>query len=193
MQTAIATIGTNVTALLTNVGLVKTETALIKTDTTALLAKPNWNNATLNKVAQFYPSLPVNAFQSILNISGKGYVNKVLMDAGGTGAVMHIRITVDGVVMVLIQSPSDDSINAFGVLLEDLIKPSNSGSPSIIMAYFRNKYCNLYPNPDSYPHTLNYARTIVLAQPIYFNTSLLIELSCTDSGGKYIEVSYVVL
>jgi hypothetical protein len=149
----------------------------------------DYTKASVNKIYTFAIATVANilTFQTILNITGKGYLKKCLLI--GNSVTQNLRITIDGTETVLLTCPSS-SASAFGILLEDLIAINASNGLNGVIT---NALYGFQNNVGSYPDTSNTHATIKLAQLLYFNTSLLIEVSCISTAGASGEYSYVAI
>lgn len=121
------------------------------------------------------------AFQTILSIRGKGFLESAY--SATSNAVAHtIRITVDGVVKVLLSTSTTDA--SVGVATKnDLYGNATSVFPRAGGQFIASTAPTA---PKSYPITDGSSGLIVLGNtPIYFYQSLLIEISQVSGVYRY--------
>lgn len=144
----------------------------------------DWSQATVNKCvyAMVVGSGNTATFNSLLNVTGKGYLSKVLCNNDAYSTIKHLKITVDNVLRAYLRSDSG-AASLFGVMLDG----------DYVTIAGRQNFTIYESQMTTYPDTSNTKTVMKLAQPIYFNTSLKIELSSANTQSNAFEYSYAVL
>ena len=145
----------------------------------------DWSKYTpISEINSFTAGTPADTYETVFSISGKGYLSDFIgrtTDAGGEDVKM--RITIDGVVIFAGYSTNSSSFCALIQTSKSLI--DSTGDLMIIDANgtgFAN-FAGTWSFVD-YPHTDDTELEAVtfLAQPIFFNASLLIEVKAAASS-----------
>lgn len=119
---------------------------------------------------------------TVYSVTGKGFLTRAMLSyPSGTGNSIKLRLTVDGTVTFLTSLSRNGSQSyAVGIMTEDYIT-NNAGSMQSrygALNYFIYDGSNP-PSIVDYPYTTDNVRALcLLANPIFFNTSLLVEVQC---------------
>ena len=155
----------------------------------------DWSKASQQKIQSGSASTTNNEtnFTNILNVNGKGYLIKSLLIGALTSTNYHLRITIDGTITVLLYCTPLSAGLCCGVVLENLINPTSTNT-YISYGYSSTTMAQI-ANSTSYPDTSNSKSFITLIQPIYFSTSLVIDVSSSSSSSNSIsyENEYVLM
>jgi hypothetical protein len=149
----------------------------------------DWSQASVNKYSSANVTCtPANTFVTALNISGKGYLKKLVCFDSNSPIGDTLRITVDGTQTVLLTFDPASSI-VMGVCTEDLTTITSTNITVLCNGTQKNVV-----QVTSYPYTTNAKYFILLSQPIYFNSSLLVEVqSTTNLEPILVESNYTVI
>lgn len=128
------------------------------------------------------------------SITGKGFLTKAIISyTSGTGPNLKLRLTVDGVVtfITLLQRNNSQSY-AVGVMTENYLTNNGGALQTRYGALNYYIYDGVFPPTIvDYPYTIDNNRVLcLLANPIFFNTSLLVEV--TTTSGTYNALQYGV-
>lgn len=133
------------------------------------------------------------AYQTILSVSGKGFIESFYAHQGVGTADFSIRLTVDGVVKILLGTALGSTPIGL-VSKDDLVvsatSTSTGGSRSGVRRPAHTLMGAMLSTPTSfkqYPTTDNSDGMILLGDnKVWFNSSLLLEIRCyTTSGNTY--------
>ncbi|MBU3153888.1 hypothetical protein [Clostridium estertheticum] len=183
------------TTIKANESTIVTNVASVKSDTSSLVANApiNWDRASSNTITNALVTCNVSgqAYVTALQITGKGLLKKSLIRCSGSS--MHgIRITVDGVVKVVCNNSSGSSMSVTGFTCEELFQ--NMYNSLDLVLPFGNGLLYIQNPMLGYPSTTSTAGIVRSAKPIYFNSSLLVEVhSNLNPENIEIENSYIVL
>jgi hypothetical protein len=137
----------------------------------------------INKNFNFTTTAVANAFQTVLSITGSGYISKMLFACTNTTYPATVRVTIDGVVVWLGTTVSTTALAGF--LLEEYLHFSSGAG-----LYTRHLTTLISLSTSAtvlveYPYTANVTNPIyaILASPIQFRSSLLIEYTTTNTPG----------
>lgn len=129
-----------------------------------------------------------NTYETLYKVTGKGYLSKAII-TGDTSNICKIKITVDGVVKFAAQSVSS-ATSAAGIITSDQLLNGATSDIAKIINFGGNTVASLL-TPKTYPYVDDTDRGFcILSQPIFFNTSLLIEVTNTVDGGT-VNHSYI--
>jgi hypothetical protein len=139
-----------------------------------------------------------NSYLQLLNVTGSGYLYKAVI-AGINAQVRKIRITVDGTVVFWANGNSSGAsyTSAFGICMPwDLDIGGNGGQSNQLVVKIAQNYSGasthgLYPNATEQTMQAGYNGLMtVLAQPIEFKSSLLVEATSNISESFPYEIAY---
>lgn len=141
-----------------------------------------------------------NTFQTLLNITGEGYLYKAVgCNIEGITKTSKIKITVDGVVKVWTKNSGALKDSLTGLVVEEFTKPVSATypippatlCPSATVGELK-LYNLMIPNTLSYPQASEVAGCIIIPKPVYFSSSLLIEITTDDTVANHYQYSYSV-
>ena len=127
-------------------------------------------------------------YQTVLSQTGQGYFTKILIGGHATN-IPKLRITIDGVV-VFYSKNNVSGANYSGILLESFLADEAGtwkirASNAFTSAQVTTVTLKSYPCNDD---TVN--AVVLLPQPIFFNTSLLVEITNTTNNGQAVTYMY---
>jgi hypothetical protein len=145
----------------------------------------DWSKYTpFSKTIQQY--LNANQTMSVLSITGKGYLSQATFK-DNTGYIGSLKITVDGTIIHWGKYQA-----AAGLLQENSIN-YNSNNAILIRGGKDTSSQVGVTNGFDYPYTLNSVTSIVvLPQPIFFNKSLVIELTNENASSTTTALGTIV-
>lgn len=133
---------------------------------------------------------PTVAYSTLFSVNGKGFLRNASLRNNTTGQAFYLRVTVDGVVKY--EQNSNLNTVALGLALWDDLKTNvtNASQPTSVSPLLASN--PVFSDTDfiaaymklSYPYTANAGGGgwCILASPIYFNTSLLIEVKAATTA-----------
>ena len=125
-----------------------------------------------------------NIFDTILEISGKGYVKKAVISGNNGGINRVVRITIDNVIVIHLQAKS--TVKITGMLTHECINYiyTTLNVPTTILSntYLDNTYL-LNSIKKNYPITDVSEGIVLLSQSVFFNSNFKIEAKDTTHGG----------
>lgn len=136
-----------------------------------------------------------NTWFTAYTYNGKGLLKRAILAYGSSSApTLKLRVTVDGVVTFLTtMSPDNGTATIAGILSEEHVRQNGNSLVS------RNGASGAWyltsgisqPSVVDYPYTTDSVRAICFLQnPVFFNTSLLVEVLITS--GTFNGVQYGV-
>ena len=137
----------------------------------------NWDKASVNSYVSGQSDIPANVYTTFLNVTGKGYLRKFLLAMSSYNK--KIRITIDGVVVLTLNSTGTAPANAAtGVCFSEDFFALDSLAPRIMVApdNHANVPSNVPYKLTSFPDVSETKSLAVLTQPVVFEKSLLIEV-----------------
>ena len=123
-------------------------------------------------------------YETILSVTGKGYLSRAILESHNA-ALARIRITIDGVQKILVKS--SNLLVIVGMMQLSEVSTHDSSSKIAIREPNFQTGVGTVGNPQSvaeYPATGDTQSMVYLPQPIFFNTSLLIEVTHATNGGN---------
>jgi len=122
-------------------------------------------------------------FETMLSVSGKGFLTRAVLVSPDGSATGQIRVTVDGVVKVLNQAP----VSTGGMCGVEQINSSTATTGSY-MAHrvpgLGRSIVSANNTVAEYPTISGVENIIYISMPIFFDTSLLIEATSSISGSQ---------
>lgn len=140
----------------------------------------DWSRYTLFSVSTDVTPAVANVFESVYSVTGQGFLSHALISNVSTGGA-EIRITIDGVIVH--RTGTTTTTNMSGILQRSSITYNGT---SMSAAFFDLGKTLL--NLDSYPQTGGTSETVAIPIPLFFNSSLLIEIRQSVPN----PVSYVI-
>lgn len=122
------------------------------------------------------------AYQTMLSIGGKGFLKSFYTTVSASGNTISIRATIDGVVKILLSTTVSN--HYIGLITKnDLYASSTAGNVAV------RQPASALINGDTaisgYPLTDSTGHIILIDSPIYFLTSLLLEINCVSAVAYY--------
>lgn len=153
-------------------------------------SKLNVDRSMVNQVSTFATAALTTTYQTIVNLTSKGYLDTFVMQ--GNANVVTIRITVDGIVKF--EGTSNVATNMVGVVMKSLVITTTTLNPAVESP---NTPQQLLPIAGlnalvGFPYTTNTNQNgtlCILADSLYFKNTLLIEAkvgSATASPAYYV-------
>ncbi|MGH4123797.1 MAG: hypothetical protein ACREV6_12800 [Clostridium sp.] len=153
-----------------------------------------WTKTSVNKSERNkYVYLPSTNYSPIFSITGKGRLKTIITKGVTIDYKTFVRVTVDGVVKCNINNNKEIN-KVFGLITEDLI--SCNPSTGFLSTPYNSMTEKLTDWGVSYPTEPFSFGVCVIAEPIIFESSLLIEIMCEYPGGPTTcpyDISYCVL
>lgn len=178
----LGTIGTNVASVKTDTTGIKTDTTNIKTDTTTLLSRipaggvggVNWKEyKNYNFATGTTPVQLTSSYATLLNINGTGYLNMlVVTGSSSSDSKRNIRVTMDGQVIYQVTNQFPHENHFIGL---DRIFFGTAEGNFLYQTSVFNLPVNVTIGATAYPVN------VPLAQPLFFNTNLKVEVQ--GNGG----------
>lgn len=112
-----------------------------------------------------------SVFETLLSINGKGLLNEFIIC--GTTIVPYCKITIDGTLKIYVRGGSGESSGYGGF--------SSSISGSSIMKVGYTGVGSIVPASTVYPNTTGTSGFVWLTHPLFFKTSVLIEIMSTST------------
>lgn len=122
----------------------------------------------------------VNVFQNLLSITGEGFLKTAIVGSSST-YISKIKVTIDGVLKVFVKGAGGE-FSGIGQYF-DLLGTSGDANAEVQIIRESNIIQNSVAFPVlDYPTTVETKGIILLAKPIEFKTSLLIEITYSIAG-----------
>ena len=122
-------------------------------------------------------STPVSGvLYTALSITGKGELSSAIGYHGG--ATGKIKVTIDGAVVHFTSNNGPDTV--CGVSCDTTVQPNSANTISVKQPL--NTIFKILPTIQTHPYTTGNTGFIILSNPLPFESSLLIEVSCNTSA-----------